>query len=277
MCPAVGLTSTRDLGDHPERALGAEEQLSQVWAGGRFRRAAEHQGPARCRDLELDHALVEAAVAGRCLAARSRRGEAADRRVLERLREVAERVPALVEQPLGVGALEAWLQGRYAGGLVESVSALSLARSSASRPRTVGVGFEAADDRCAAAVWHDRDPVLAARGEQSLDLVVAARPRNGVGRSVEVAAPQPQEVGRGLAARVADPRLRAPIDLGDRVEQPSGSRDGTSEIVSIAGTGVPSCVTPSPSLSSSTIVGGNGVASAGSPHPDQSISAIWRQ
>ena len=68
--------------------------------------------PARRRHPQPDDHLVEAAVAGGVLAAGAGRGEPADRRVLERLGEVAEREPVLAQQPLGVRCPHPGLQRR---------------------------------------------------------------------------------------------------------------------------------------------------------------------
>ena len=108
-----------DLGDHAERALRPEEQLAQIGTGGARRGAAEPQLADGCRDAERVDEVVEAAVAARCLAARARRRVAADRGVLEALREVAERVAAGVQQLLGLRAGGAGAEGGQQRCLVE--------------------------------------------------------------------------------------------------------------------------------------------------------------
>ena len=80
----------RDLGDHPEHALRAERELAQR----RARRRCAGVASVRSSPPGVDHRqrgdeLVEAPVARRRLPGRAGRGEAADGRVLERLREVA--------------------------------------------------------------------------------------------------------------------------------------------------------------------------------------------
>ena len=106
-------------GDDPEHALRADHQLAQVRACRRLRRTAEiEHARRRDRAQAADH-VVEPAVTRRVLAGRPRRGEPADGRELEALREVAEREAALAEQPFGVRPGEAGAQFGFAGHLVE--------------------------------------------------------------------------------------------------------------------------------------------------------------
>ncbi len=97
--------------DHPERPLGAEEQLAEIGAGGTGRRMTEDDVAGRRGDLEARHQGVEATVARRRLAAGAGRREAADGGVLERLREVAERQAVLGQERLGLRAAQPRLEG----------------------------------------------------------------------------------------------------------------------------------------------------------------------
>ena len=81
-----------DLGDHAQGALGAQHQLAQRRAGGRVRASRRvRSDPDGRGQLDRGDQLVEAPVAARGLAGRAGGGEAADRRLLEGLREVPER------------------------------------------------------------------------------------------------------------------------------------------------------------------------------------------
>ena len=91
-------------GDDAEHALGADEQLAQVRARRGRRRPAEVEHARRGDRAQAADHVVEPAVARRVLAGRPGRGESADRRELEALREVAEREAALAEQSLGLRA-----------------------------------------------------------------------------------------------------------------------------------------------------------------------------
>ncbi len=193
----------RDLGEHPEGALGPEEELSQVGARRARRRAAENEFAHGGRDAEGVHEVVEATVATGCLTARPRRGEAADRRVQEALREVPERVAARGEQLLGLGAGRAGAEGRDERGLVE--------REESGGPREIerdhsavraGRGIHAADDRRAAAEGYDRDIVRVAGAEDVEDLGMGCGGDHGVGSGLRAGRATREQIGRALAAEV---------------------------------------------------------------------------
>ena len=126
----------RDLGDDPERALRPQEELSQVGSCGARGGTAQAQLADRGRDAQGVHEVVEASVAARGLTARARRGVAADRGVLEALREVAERVAPCVEQLFGLRTGRArrrgWPAARSRRGPTARPCARDRARSPAS-------------------------------------------------------------------------------------------------------------------------------------------------
>ena len=101
----------RDGGDHAEGALGAHHHLAKVGAGSVGRGVAQHELALRGRDPEADHQRVEPAVARGRLARGAGDREAADRGVLEGLREVTERQAVLGQQRLGLRPAEAGLEG----------------------------------------------------------------------------------------------------------------------------------------------------------------------
>ena len=110
-----------DAGDDAEHALGADQQLTQIRARGGLRRPAEVEHARRCDGAQAADHVVETAVARRVLPGRPGRGEAADRRELEALREVPERETAFAEQPFGVGSGDARAEFGLPGHLVERV------------------------------------------------------------------------------------------------------------------------------------------------------------
>ena len=188
-------------GDHPEGALGAEDQLAQVGPGRVGRCAAEVEPAARGGDGEPDDQRVEAAVAGAGLAARAGRGEAADRGVLPRLRVVAERQALGGEQRLGLGTAQARLEGRGHRGVVDRDQPLHPHQVEAEHAgEPLASGDQPTRDRRTAAERDHREVVLDREGEHGRDLVVGAGTYDGVGRVGQVAGPHPEQVGRGLAA-----------------------------------------------------------------------------
>ena len=91
----------RQLGDHRERALGADQEAEQVVAGGRLRRRAprpDHAAVGQHR-LEGEHVLAHLPVAHRRRPRRVRRGHPAER-------GVGARVDGEEQAVLGGGALE---------------------------------------------------------------------------------------------------------------------------------------------------------------------------
>ena len=81
--------------DHPERALGADEELGEIGPDGGCRSSARaHDATVGEHDLEPGHHLFDLAVARRELAGRPARQPPADGRQLDRLRPVTERVTA---------------------------------------------------------------------------------------------------------------------------------------------------------------------------------------
>ena len=168
--------------------------------GRRLRRPAELERPLRRRHPHPDDALVEASVAGRRLTARPSRREAADRRVLKRLREVAERVAALAEQRLRLWAAQPRLERRRLARPRRARPADSAAahpgRSSPAKPSRSRC--QPADDRRAAAERDDRDQLLRAHPQHGQNLVVGAGEHDGVGRVGGVSGAQASRSGVDL-------------------------------------------------------------------------------
>ena len=89
-----GVEAQAGRGDDPEGALGADEQLGQVRAGGRPGAAPVGADDAAVgqRDLEADHHVLDLPVAGRVLAGPPAGQPAADGREVHRLGPVPEGV-----------------------------------------------------------------------------------------------------------------------------------------------------------------------------------------
>src|SRR5690606_5500469 len=82
-------------GDDPERALAADEELGEVGAAAGARHAADVDDLAAAGDDgQAEDAILDLAVLGRQLAGRPAREPAADRRAVDRRREVPGGEPA---------------------------------------------------------------------------------------------------------------------------------------------------------------------------------------
>ena len=108
-----------DLGDHAERPLGAQHQLAQGRPSGRVGRLEGPEGPGWSGQLDRGDELVEAPVSARGLAGGAGGRHAADGRLLEGLREVADRVAEAAEGRLGLGAAQARAEPGGERGAVE--------------------------------------------------------------------------------------------------------------------------------------------------------------
>ena len=112
----------RDPGDHPERALRAEEGPAQVGA----HRRARGGGQLRDRtvgqhDAVAHHQVLHPAVAGGELPGGERREPAAHRRAVQRLRGEARRPARLLERPLELAAVHTGGNGHGHVDLVDLV------------------------------------------------------------------------------------------------------------------------------------------------------------
>ena len=258
-----------DRGDHAEGALGAEQQLAQVGAGGVGGRRAEVEPTARGGDGQADDQRVEAAVAGAGLAAGAGGGEAADGGELEGLREVAEREPVLGEQRLGLGAAQAGLEGGGHRDRVDGEQPLHPDQVEADQAGVpLAAGGQAAGDRGAAAEGDDREVVLDGVRQDGGDVVVVAGPDHGVGGVGQVAGAGPEQVGRGLAAGAQPPGLVVGEHVLGAEQRRAGRRGGRARGAapgrvgdSTAGrSSRPKAISIRPRAAS-----GSGAAAAGSP------------
>ncbi len=221
------------------------------------------------------HERVEAPVPRRGLARRAGRGEAADRRVLERLREMAQGDSGGVERGLGLGAAQARPEpcGERAPVDLDVAHAREVERHEALE--LAAVGIDAPDDARAAAEGDDRDALFAAGGEDARDLLGVGGKENRVGRARE-ARRAAAGSGRGSSGRPSGgcgPRGRSAPRRGPRRRaRCSGSGLGSGSLTCARSTGGVSWVAPT-SASSSAIASADssGWRSAG-PHPHHFVS-----
>ena len=198
-----------DPRDDAEGALAAQQETEQVRPRRRRRCSAEFQRALGSGDAQgLDH-VVAAAVAGRCLARRSRRGVPADRRALEGLREVSQRESPRLQESLEDGPRDARSHGRQSRDFVE----VQQAAESAQLDRDAGrLAAQATDDRRAATHGYDSDTMVACHRQDAHHLVVTCRADHHVRDVVDDSRSAPRIVderraahGReSLGARIAD-------------------------------------------------------------------------
>src|SRR5437870_7538604 len=155
-------------------------------------------------DAQRLHELVDVGVERRVVAAGAGRDPAAERRELERLREVAEREPVRPELLLERGAEYAGLDARRARGAIDlehAVEAGEIQGDGAGVARADGRLYAAHDAR-AASVRDDRRVRSRAPLEHGRDLLFRLREGDQVGRVREVAAQRAHHVAEGLAVGV---------------------------------------------------------------------------
>ena len=193
------------LGDRPEDALGADQRPVRRGPGARARQPAALPGAARGdRPHRLDQ-VVDVGVEGREVAAGPGRDPAAEGRVLERLREVAEREAVLAELVLEARAGRPGLDPRRQRLGVDLEHAVEAAQVEADERPLAEATLDPADDAGPAAERDHRRALGLAPAHHDLDLRLVARPGDEVGRVLELAAKAAHEVDVGLAERVRDP------------------------------------------------------------------------
>ncbi len=113
----------RRLRQDAEPPFRTEHHFAQVDAGGRRRKGRDRERAGRGFDLAAREQALDAAVAQRLLAGRARDDPAAQGRVVEGLREVAERVAVGAQLRFQVGTGDAGAEGGQLRLAVEAVSA----------------------------------------------------------------------------------------------------------------------------------------------------------
>jgi hypothetical protein len=194
------------FGDHPERALGADQHPVGARTGARPRQTPALPLPGRRdRAHRLDQ-VVDVRVEGRVVSARPGGDPAAQRRELERLREVAQGEPARPQLVLEVGAERPRLDARRARHVVDLEDTVESREVDRHRAR-VGVAdprLDASDDARPAAEGNRGRARAGAPLEQRLDVALVPGPRHQVGRVVDPPAEGTHEVAVGAAVGVRD-------------------------------------------------------------------------
>ncbi len=234
------------LGEDAERALGPEEELPQVGAGGARGRDPERQLARRGRYAKGVDELVEvgrsrvtparSSVSPRIRRSSRTRSSAGSGRACSRARRSSSSACGPVVPAPKVASSDCSSSSSRA-----AVGARSSAITASCGTR---LGVDAADHRRAAAERHDGDPVLVARRKDREHLVVRPGRHDGIGRGLRVVEAAPQQIGRALAAEMQHPdrviprRARLAHDGARAIEsRRSSRRDGTSVGALRRGTG----------------------------------------
>ena len=198
----------RHLDEDAERALGALHQVVDLRARRRRGHTDRLEGASRSHVLLTEDELVDVAVIRRRLSGAERDDPAADRRVLERLREVAAGVAPLGPEPLRRVVERRLERGPehprlHARGLVGVVDREHLIHVRAQHERDPALHRAQAEvDRRAAAEHRHRDPLGVAIGHDLLHILLVAGMHDEVGDLAHDALPQLEDLLGGLAGRV---------------------------------------------------------------------------
>ena len=198
------------------------------------------------RPHRLDQ-VVDVGVEGGEVAAGPGRDPAAQGRVLEGLREVAQGEAVLAQLLLEPRPGGAGLDPRRERESASTSSTRSRRRrSSETTGRSPSRRLDAADDAGAAAEGIDRGALGLGPAEHRLDLRLVARKRDEVGRVLELAPEAAHHVAVGLAERVDDALVAI---VAEEIAEPAGAFSrGARSSTSSSGTGS-SASPPNPSRS----------------------------
>ena len=188
----------RRLRQDTEPPFRTEHHFAQVDAGGRRGKGRDGERAGRGFDLAAREHALDAAVAQRLLAGRTRDDPAAQGRVFEGLREVAERVAVGAQLRFQVRAGDAGAESRQLRLAVERGQRAQAphvdAQRAAARPHR-----QVAGDAGAAAVGNHRGAIRGGIGQQFAHLRGALGKRDAVGHRAQAAVAQAQPVGQALA------------------------------------------------------------------------------
>ena len=212
----------RRLGDDPEAALASEHHLADARSVRGCRDRPRDERPRRRDHAQPLGHVRDVPVTVGLHPGRPRGDPAAQRRVRERVREVAERVPAGLELVLEVGPEHACLHARQPRARVDIehlVEPLEVERDH--RPRLGRRRLQRAGDR-RAATERDHDGIEPHRRlEDRGHLVLAAGTDYRIWNPRKVPGALPHQIAQRLAARVDD--------AVERVEREVPPRDGLLE------------------------------------------------
>ena len=200
-----GAHAKRELGDHAEGPLAAEDHLAQIRARGTRGPAPGGPRATRCRHHDLLDHRVTAAVPRRGLTGGPRCGVPPERGPLPALREVAEGQSARTEQPLEDGPGDARTDPNSAGDLVDGDEVGHPVHRHAHHTgpaRTIRT--ERTDHGSAAAERHDGETLALAHLQQREGVRVRAGADDGA-RGMPGAEAAVDEVEVAHPAAVAEP------------------------------------------------------------------------
>ena len=240
--------------------------------------------PAGVTQRTASHQLVDAPVSGRGLARGARGDPAAERRVLERLREVAERAaPRAARRSSSGPSRPAWARSGQRGQIhVHGAVPTSRAEIERSHAReALPHRLHAPHDARAAAERHDRHAVLRAQGRArppppprspgtARRRVRSTRRPSGSARDPDTTRPT------ACATRVSRSSRRPsePSAVASRSRSCAGSAGlGQGDLLERHGRPAPLGSAPSSSPSRSSAAGESGTACPSSPQPHQRIRA----
>ena len=196
-----GMHPQGDLGDHPERPLGARHELPQVRPRGARGQCPGRQLAGRRRHPRADEVRVDPPEAGRGLARGPSRDAAAHRRPLVALRDMAEGEPARRQRAVGLRQPQTRPERRGQRPLVDREHAVhSREVERDQRCEVTAQRLEAADHARAAAERHDRHARLRADREHRRHLLVARRRHHRIGCVLARAGALGEQVEVRLAA-----------------------------------------------------------------------------
>ena len=206
--------------DDPQRALGTEQQALHARTGARTRQAARLERADRRDDAQRLDELVDVRDERREVTAGPRRDPAAERRVLEALREVTQREPVRLELRLERRTARAGLDAsgeRRAVDLEHAVEALEV-EAHRRRVRLADRGLDAAAHARPAAERDRRGALAVEPVEQRNQVTLVAREGDQVGRRRHVPAEHAYRVGQRLAVGVRETLVGiVGEDRGERV------------------------------------------------------------
>ena len=195
-----------DAGDDAEDPLGADQQLTQVRPRRGFRCPSDVEDARRRHRAQAADHVVEAAIASRVLAGGPGRGETADRRELEALREMPQREAAFAEQAFGLRTRDPRAELGLSGHLVEGMQFVEPAQVEGDHGvELTSQRIETADDAGSTTERDDGDAALPAQSQNRGDLLVVAGQQHRVGCVLHSGVPASQQVKGGLAAGAEQP------------------------------------------------------------------------
>ena len=219
-----------DVGQEAETALGAQDELAEVRAGGRCRVGRHVQGPGRGLQGPTRVQLLDPPDAEALQARSARRDPAADGGQLPGLRLVTDgQAPG---RQLGgkVRAGDPGANGGEPAALVHPAHRVQPREVHGDEGVRARAGADPADDAGAAAVRDQAGSLLARDVDDVADVRVGQGAGDGVGNRLEAAGAERDEVRERLAAGPPDPELRIRGEEGIVAALQAAGRDGGHDL-----------------------------------------------